>query len=161
MNRAVIKKTFLEAFFIICLSVSIALIAYYTRMNKMDTKGEEKERKEFFEKTARKISIAKAKKLVKEKAAIIVDSRSNEDFQQSRIKGAVNLPNEQFDEYIDNFLPEADFETTIITYCDGKECDLAKNLAEKLQLTGFKNVFYIKNGLNRWKEEQLKNSTSK
>jgi rhodanese-related sulfurtransferase len=161
MNRKVIKKTFLEAFFVISLSIIIALFAYYIRMNTIDTKGEEKEMKELFENTAREISFAKAKKLIKEKAAVIVDSRSNEDFQQGRIKGAVNLPNEQFDEYIDNFLQQADFETTIITYCNGKECDLAKKLAEKLQFIGFKNLFYIKNGLSRWKEDQLKNSTSK
>jgi len=152
MNSWMFKKTFYETIFIILLSVAVSFTVNHIWPNIIQP-SDKNNINDTDESTAQEISIETAKKLIDEKAAILIDSRSKNEFFQDYIKGALNLPEQEFDECIDNFLSKTDPETIIITYCDGSQCDLAKNLAEKLKLIGFSHVFYIKNGWSRWKEK--------
>ncbi len=152
MNYWMIKKTFYEIIFIIFLSVAVSFTVNHICPN-MIQPSDKNNINDTDEITAQEISIETAKKLIDEKAAILIDSRSRDEFIQDYIKGALNLPEQEFGECIDNFLSNTDPETIIITYCDGSQCDLAKNLAEKLKLIGFSHVFYIKNGRSRWNEK--------
>lgn len=101
------------------------------------------------------ISIEEAVRLFEEGAVLFVDARSEADYRAGHIKGAVNIPDLDFENHIGSFLEKTAAETVLITYCEGDSCTLSKSLAEKLSLAGFENVFHLKNGWGQWKERGL------
>jgi rhodanese-related sulfurtransferase len=88
-------------------------------------------------------------------AALFIDARSPEDFRAGHIKGALNLPNQAFDEVFPEVAEKVEKGGQLITYCDGKECILAQALARKLYELGFQNVSYLANGWTSWRERGL------
>jgi rhodanese-related sulfurtransferase len=101
------------------------------------------------------MSIEEAVRLFEKGAALFVDARSEADYRAGHIAGAVNIPELDFENNIGSFLEKTAAETVLITYCEGDTCTLSKNLAEKLSLAGFENVFHLKNGWGQWKERGL------
>jgi len=101
------------------------------------------------------ISIEEAVRLFEEGSALFVDARSEAEYRAGHIKGAVNIPDLDFENHIGSFLEKTAAETVLITYCEGESCALSKSLAEKLSLAGFENVFHLKNGWGQWKERGL------
>ena len=128
-------------------AVSLALVANLLRSDKIPLfEGDTAEKKMPF----REISINDAIEKYKTEGTMLVDSRSLPEYLAGHIKGAVNFPETEFDEWIEDFFYQTDPDVTIITYCNGVDCDLAKELAEKLYYAGFENVYYISDGLSRW-----------
>lgn len=88
-------------------------------------------------------------------AAVFVDARAREDYRQGHIPGAVNLPDQQFDEFFGPFFEEIDPERFLITYCEGEHCPLSGSLAEKLREAGYDRVFVLQDGWGQWKRREL------
>jgi len=88
-------------------------------------------------------------------SAVFVDARSPEAYRQGHIPGAVNLPDPQFDEFFGPFFEKTDPETVIIAYCEGENCPLSANLAQKLRDAGYERVFVLKDGWGQWKRRDL------
>jgi rhodanese-related sulfurtransferase len=86
---------------------------------------------------------------------LFADARSEREYKSGHIKGALNLPEGEFDEWIGSFLETTDPEATIITYCEGYYCPLAKKLAEKLIMAGFENVYYLPDGWGNWNKNRM------
>ncbi len=105
------------------------------------------------------IPLDRAIEKYREGKTLFVDTRHPEGYLTGHISGALNLPDQLFDEYIDNFLSRADPDMEIVTYCDGEDCPLGFNVAEKLYQLGFERVFYLTNGWDRWQENSLPSAT--
>jgi rhodanese-related sulfurtransferase len=92
------------------------------------------------------------KKLVQVDSALLIDSRSFDEYEKGHIPGAMNLPyNSIFEnKNIFNKLPKNKW---LITYCDGPPCDVAELLAFELFYSGFKRVAIYAGGLNGWKSQ--------
>ena len=86
------------------------------------------------------------------KDVLFADARPQPDYESGHITGALHLPVDQFETWIDGFIETADPSTTIITYCDGPHCPLGKALAEQLYFAGYDNVRHLHNGWSRWKK---------
>jgi rhodanese-related sulfurtransferase len=97
-----------------------------------------------------KIDLAQAKKYFDEGSALIIDSRSPEEFDEGHIKGAVNLPYEEFDELFDKILAEADNEKSIVVYCSGEDCHSSDILADRILEEGFTNIHVFFGGWPAW-----------
>ncbi len=80
-----------------------------------------------------------------------LDARSVEEFDEGHIKDALSLPDEQFDQRIDNFLGKADEDTPLVCYCSGEDCMSSVYLAEKLYEFGYKRVYVFFGGWPEWK----------
>ena len=150
------KQTFYEAIIVIFVSVSLALVVNGLRPQGISlftksTQPSDQTKKRNKTNTIKEISIPDAIEKFKAGTALFVDSRSRYAFLQGHIKGAVNLSEQQFEEWINDFIVKTDPQTEIITYCDGLNCPLARSLAEKLFFIGFENVFYIAEGYDKWK----------
>lgn len=146
------QKALYEALILIFFSLIVAFVFNEIRPNginllKDDTKAYTKNGTSGL----REISIKNAVKNYKKQKVLFIDARPEEFFINGHIKGALNLPDSQFEQWIEPFIEQTDPEQLIITYCDGIDCDLAENLAEKLYSTGFENIFYIQNGWSVWK----------
>ncbi len=101
------------------------------------------------------ITLDRAIEKYEHEEALFVDTRSHEDYLAGHVKGAINLPDRHFDELIDDFLSRTDTDVEIITYCDGKDCPLGHDVAEKLYQLGFERVSYLVNGLTKWQKSAL------
>lgn len=101
------------------------------------------------------ISLEDAKKLFLQHAAVFIDARPEEDFEKGHIKGAKNLPWHDVDRKFMAVMGNIPDDATIITYCDGKACELSHHLAIFLIDAGFNHVRILTNGWTRWRDADL------
>ncbi len=103
----------------------------------------------------REISLDEAIDRFRKGSALFVDARSPEDYRNGHIDGAINIPDQSFEDYIGPFLAATAPDTVLITYCEGKACTLSQNLAEKLILAGFDKVYHLRDGWGEWERNEL------
>lgn len=101
------------------------------------------------------ISLAEAKKLFLQKAAIIIDARSKDDYEKGHIRGARSLPWHEVDQRFMEVTKDISVNTPIITYCDGENCELSYHLANFLLDLGFTDVKILINGWTKWQKTDL------
>jgi rhodanese-related sulfurtransferase len=159
------QQTFYQILIILCAAIVISLLFNQIRPDPIKIGGVPLIVNRGFpqhdDSIVREISIDDAYKIFMQGRSLLVDARSESDFKQGHIEGAVNLYEKEFDEWIDDFLSRTDPETKIIIYCDGSHCSLGRKLAEKLFYVGYNNVYYLSNGLTRWKEKLKKEKLKK
>jgi rhodanese-related sulfurtransferase len=101
------------------------------------------------------ISMDEAKEKFISGSALFIDARSPEDYREGHIKGARNLTVTAFEEQAFDLLLDLPEDTLIVTYCDGEECALSIEVAEKLKEIGFENIRVLHNGWTVWKNHRL------
>ncbi len=87
--------------------------------------------------------------------AVFLDARSQFEFEQGHIQGAISLPPREFAAQYQDIKPLLLAKETVITYCDGENCPLSHSLAKHLRDAGLKNVYVLKNGWSLWQAERL------
>jgi rhodanese-related sulfurtransferase len=106
------------------------------------------------------VDAAKVKSMMAS-GAILIDTRVANEFAESHIKGAINVPYKEksakvadFDAAQDSFdlskLP-SDKTKVLITQCNGPECWKSYKSAVTLVKAGYKKVFWFRNGIPEWK----------
>jgi rhodanese-related sulfurtransferase len=106
------------------------------------------------EKRENAVTLAEAKERFDNGTGFFVDARSGEEFQKGHILNAYSLPEEVFEERIDEVritFPDSE-EFIIIVYCGGEECIASEKLAEQLRQSGYANVRVFIGGWNEWKK---------
>jgi rhodanese-related sulfurtransferase len=83
------------------------------------------------------------------KGALFVDARYSDDFILGHVKGAINVPLQQFDE-LRPVLENIPREKPIVAYCDGTGCSSSVELAAKLRAAGYANVCVFYGGWRDW-----------
>jgi rhodanese-related sulfurtransferase len=101
------------------------------------------------------IDIKEAASCYGKKDYLFVDARSEADYDICHIKNAINLPEHNFDKYLDAFMTKTHPQQKLITYCGAADCPLGSHLAEKLFFMGFENVFHLVGGMDAWQNENL------
>lgn len=91
--------------------------------------------------------------------AVFVDSRHAFDYKLGHILGALNLPLSDYDSSPEavRSLPR---NKTLVTYCDGAECNSSIELATKLKEAGFSDVRVFFGGWNEWQNQKLPTGVS-
>ncbi len=84
--------------------------------------------------------------------ASFLDARSEADYQEGHIKGALNLPvhGSIFGKRLQEFSLAVDREKELIVYCDGIDCFLGLELASILKGLGYRDVKVLINGWTQW-----------
>ena len=86
------------------------------------------------------------------KKAIFVDAREPEEFELGHIAGAINIPFDYYDEYMDT-INVLKYDDVFIIYCSGGECSLSLDLADVFfGENAFENVFVFEGGLPAWED---------
>jgi rhodanese-related sulfurtransferase len=98
-------------------------------------------------------SVALAKYMFDRDEALFVDARSQNDYDNGHIPGAVSFPVGRFEERIESFLNRYPAEQPIVTYCSGRTCEDSHNLAQFLSDVGFTNVRVFIDGFPGWEAE--------
>jgi rhodanese-related sulfurtransferase len=98
------------------------------------------------------ITIEQAEKLYNSTNALFIDARYEAEYNLGHIKGSINIPLKRYDAHkfkLDN-IPK---NRLIITYCDGRGCDLSIDLAQKINELGYTNIKIFYGGWMDWKEK--------
>jgi len=104
---------------------------------------------------AQSIDIEEAASCYGRKDYLFIDARSEADYEQCHIKNAINLPEHDFDTYLDTFMNQTDPQQKLITYCGSADCPLSIHLAEKLFFMGFDQVYHLSGGMDAWLDKNL------
>ena len=86
---------------------------------------------------------------------VVVDARSQEQYQAGHIPGAVCLPAYNSDDAVFSFMDNYPLTTTVITYCSGVLCHDSHVLADELGDVGYTDVMIFAGGLEAWQERGL------
>ena len=79
---------------------------------------------------------------------IIIDVRTESEYQQGHIKNAINIPNESIDESVSEILTDKD--QLLLVYC--RSGNRSKQAAEKLKKLGYTDLIEF-GGIRDWKGE--------
>jgi len=113
-------------------------------------------------KGATTVDAAKARSLI-DSGVMVIDSRVANEYAESHIKGAVNVPYKEksakavnFDASQDSFdlskLP-ANKSTPIVIYCNGPECWKSYKASTEAIKAGHKSVYWFRLGMPEWKDK--------
>lgn len=80
---------------------------------------------------------------------ILVDVLSEESYERSHIKGAVNIPYKIIGTKAKEKFGKDD---RIVVSCSGPGCQASHTAAEKLEDLGFNNIYHYKGGKKEWEE---------
>jgi rhodanese-related sulfurtransferase len=156
MSGVMLKRAAYRAVCILIVSISLALVINSIRPHGIDLfKDPSAPSTVTLARGFSKLSLEEAAARHSEKQVLFIDSRSPEDFAVGHIQGAINQPDKTFDSWADEFIAQIPADRTLITYCNNADCQLAENLAEKLSLIGYENVFYMPAGWDEWKKRAL------
>jgi rhodanese-related sulfurtransferase len=98
------------------------------------------------------IEIGALKQYFDAEAALIIDAREPDDYDDGHIRGAINIP------YDIGMTDPASLERLdtgglpIVTYCGGGTCEVSLTLAEELIMTGHSPVAVYIGGFSEWAE---------
>lgn len=82
----------------------------------------------------------------------LVEVLGVDKFNQSHIKGAINIPLENIGQQAKKKFGKDD---EIVVYCSDYECTASPTAGKKLDDLGFKNVYDYEGGKKEWKEAGL------
>ena len=153
------KQTFKEALILILVAVGVALTVHMIRPDtiRLIPSAIENSISQSVQPgtDGLEISIEDAFVHHRNNSAIFADARHPADFEAGHIQGAVHLYVNDQEIWLPQFVSATDSQALVITYCDGEDCQLARQLVELLQINGFASVRYLNNGWTRWQEKGL------
>jgi len=100
------------------------------------------------------IHLPEARNLFESGEGLFIDARHAFEFDRGHIRGAVSLPLNEFDKRA-GFVDSLPRNKTLITYCDGVECNSSIGLASRLRDAGFPGVRIFFGGWNEWQAQNL------
>ena len=125
------KLSIKYAFIVICLIIGLIFILISFQANDSPKIPEVEKKPEY-----RKISAAEAKEMMNGEY-ILLDVRTEEEFKEERIEGAILIPDYEIGERVETELPDKD--ALILVYCrSGRRSALAAN---ELAEIGYTNVY--------------------
>ena len=84
---------------------------------------------------------------------VLVDALAPIAFAGAHLPGAVNIPPPSVDTLARRRIP--DFETEVVVYCAGPDCDSSVEVANRLTELGYRNVRHFAGGKESWRERRL------
>jgi ArsR family transcriptional regulator len=146
-------KVMKEALWVMLIAIFLAGAGYAVRPGLMQPKidGDKVEN----DGALSAVSLADARTHFEMNDALFADARPMGAYSEGHIKGAVNLDPNEFDSWSGDFFSRVSPDQMIIAYCEGPQCRLSLELAEKLIWMGYEKVYYLKDGWGLWKKNQL------
>ena len=91
-----------------------------------------------------------AREFLESSETVFVDSRKQDDYVKSHVKGGIFLPPDDVQERFVSVEPLLSQDSRIVLYCYGPECDMAEQVAEFLIQLGYKNLAIMSVGFPAW-----------
>lgn len=142
---------------LVALAAALALTANHWRADGLPWVGDWSAEARFADSAGRSLvmELAQAQALFHQGQAVFVDARPRNQYLEGHIQGALSLPWQEVDRYFVEVAERLDPGQTLITYCDGENCDLSHELALFLKDMGFGEVYVLVNGWSVWQAAGL------
>jgi rhodanese-related sulfurtransferase len=101
------------------------------------------------------LNVAEAQDLWGKPSTLFLDVRSSIDYEFGHIKGAINLPWEEFDERYPTLKPQFERTAAIVVYCKSEDCGKSYWCALRLRRDGLRQTNIYPNGWYEWSDYQL------
>jgi rhodanese-related sulfurtransferase len=92
-----------------------------------------------------------------DRKALFIDARTKAEFDSVHVKGAINIPFEEFHvksvEERAEIMRKFNKEGIIVVYCKGGKCEVSIDLAYEIAKLGFNSVNIYRGGIAEWKEK--------
>jgi rhodanese-related sulfurtransferase len=155
--KKLVFKGILQALIIVAAGIIIGLAANTLRADRLElAKSNVKQPAQSSQQTGQqanaitKISVWEGFEAFRSGSAIFLDARSEYDFNVGHIPHAHNIPpGKRFTMESKN--PKAKSKL-IITYCQGRDCPLADELAKAISAAGFTNIKVMPEGWEAWSQ---------
>jgi rhodanese-related sulfurtransferase len=89
--------------------------------------------------------------------ALFIDARSKAEYDSVHIKGAINIPYEEFIikplHEKRSIMKKFNRDGLIVVYCKGDKCEVSIDLAYDFARLGFTSVSIYRGGMKEWKEK--------
>ncbi len=157
MYRENLRKTFWQVPALIAMAGMIAVAVNGWRSDGIPLVGDWSAETRFSDTTGETMTIAleEARELFERDAAVFLDARPPDQYAEGHIRGALNMPWQDFDAYFMELAERLDGASSIVTYCDGETCELSHELALFLTDMGFADARVLVNGWTIWQEAGL------
>jgi rhodanese-related sulfurtransferase len=96
------------------------------------------------------IGLEELKKAVQKKDVVVIDGRSEKDYENGHIPGAYSLSVADFQKRLPEVASQISKDDRIAVYCGGGECSLSRRLAELLYEKGYSRVRIYYGGYSEW-----------
>ena len=152
-----LRKISFEAALVVLIAILMALGSYALRSKQLPLLPSDSKKADSFSEQAlyKPMSMARAVELFNHHGALFVDARIPEAYAEGHIPGALNLYPGDFEQWSQTLIDKFPPEKIMITYCDGTQCPLARELAEKLTWLGFEHVYCLLDGWEVWQARHL------
>jgi len=87
--------------------------------------------------------------------ALFADARPIVAYEAGHIQNALHLEPGAVEEWAEKLIANYAPDQPIITYCEGEQCRLSLELAERLTWLGYEKVFYLVDGWGQWTRHGL------
>jgi len=101
------------------------------------------------------IELAEAEALGLSGQALLLDARPPDEYAAGHIPGALNMPYDEFDAFLERIIGELESYPELITYCDGADCHSSIELAIRLCDGNFGPVKVFFGGAAEWQAAGL------
>ena len=104
-----------------------------------------------FEAPAPVITLEAARRL--DPPVLWVDARSKREFVKGHVPGAILLNEDDWETGLDAFLDAWAFESNVVIYCSGEECERSQEVAIRLQKEArIDNIYVLAGGWKNWNQ---------
>lgn len=95
----------------------------------------------------KEISVEEAARLLKEGKTVLLDVRTDQEYEEEHIEGSLHIPLNELEARVDEIPKD---KSIILCLC--RSGNRSKVCAEILKNHGFENIYNVKGGLLKWKE---------
>ncbi|MCE5334756.1 MAG: rhodanese-like domain-containing protein [Desulfobacteraceae bacterium] len=161
-GRTKVGSAFLQGAAILVISLAISLCVNALRKDGLPLKGDWSPKAQLSGLQSAEepvVTLDEARALFLTNGAVFIDARPAEVYLSGHIKGALNLPSQEFEEHFSEVMAPVPPDSLIITYCDGESCTLSKDLAMELSARGYGHTRVLVNGWSVWLDSNLPSET--
>lgn len=101
------------------------------------------------------ITLTEARRFFDFKEAVFIDARSESEYGQGHIRGAVNIALQLPRDRKIELMKEHSLDQNLIVYCANSDCSTAERLAGEMQFMGYKHVSIFTDGWEGWQHAGL------
>ncbi len=105
-----------------------------------------------FEDRLPEVNAPEALRMWKSGAAVFIDARDAEDYQEDHIPGAISLPMREWNTAWPKVRQHIPRDGTLLLYCYGGKCGLSTRMAKRLLELGYWHPVILEYGWQEWTE---------
>ncbi len=149
-----IRKALYETVLVLLLATALAVGGYALRPEALPLKADDPP-PEISDKPFKAIALDAAMHMFTSGEALFADARPIVAYEAGHIHNALHLEPGAVEEWAEKLIANYAPDQPIIAYCEGEQCRLSLELAERLVWLGYEKVFYLVDGWGQWTRHGL------